>query len=269
MLRDLADEHEPVALLIVDHNMPEMPGVDVLARAHELHPLAKRVLLVERDYSARSPVVQAMTLGQADYHLTKPWMRELDLYREISAFLADWAKDQDAGFELFQIIGRLHARSSHELRELLTRFNVPFRFHAVDSAQGRHLLENKGADAARLPVMIRHDGYTMVEPTPAQVIEAVGGTTHNDVDACDVVVVGAGPAGLTAAVYAASEGLVRTVRRSDPRDRDDALAPQAADEGGVHRLRSHRNRLRNHHDETEGLGVGLAQRAGGQLPTHQ
>ncbi len=65
-LRELADEHQPVALLIVDHNIREMAGVDVLARAHEMHPLAKRVLLVERDYSTRSPVVQAMTLGQAD-----------------------------------------------------------------------------------------------------------------------------------------------------------------------------------------------------------
>ena len=211
MLRELADEHEPVALLIVDHDMSEMPGVDFLARAHEMHPLAKRVLLVERDYSARSPVVQAMTLGEADYHITKPWMLEQDLYREISEFLAEWAKDQEAGFELFHVIGRLQDRSTHELRELLTRFNVPFHFHTVDSEQGRHLLENKGLDASRLPVMIRHDGYTMVEPTPAQIIEAVGGSIHNDVDECDVVIVGAGPAGLTSAVYAASEGLQTVV----------------------------------------------------------
>ena len=200
-----------MALLIVDHDMSEMPGVDFLARAHEMHPLAKRVLLVERDYSARSPVVQAMTLGQADYHITKPWMLEQDLYREISEFLAEWAKDQEAGFELFHVIGRLQDRGTHELRELLTRFNVPFRFHPADSEQGRHLLEDKGLDASRLPVMIRHDGYTMVEPTPAQIIEAVGGSISSDVDECDVVIVGAGPAGLTAAVYAASEGLQTVV----------------------------------------------------------
>jgi thioredoxin reductase (NADPH) len=210
-LRGLADRHAPVALLIVDHNMSDMAGVDFLARAHDMHPLAKRVLLVERDYSARSPVVQAMTLGQADYHITKPWMLEQDLYREISNFLADWAKDQEADFELFHVIGRLQDRSTHELRELLTRFNVPFHFHAADSEQGRCLLKNKGMDASRLPVMIRHDGYTMVEPTPAQIIESVGGSISNDVDTCDVVIVGAGPAGLTAAVYAASEGLQTVV----------------------------------------------------------
>jgi thioredoxin reductase (NADPH) len=211
MLRELASQHEPVALLIVDHDMTEMAGVDFLARAHEMHPLAKRVLLVERDYSARSPVVQAMTLGQADYHITKPWILEQDLYREISEFLAEWAKDQEAGFELFHIIGLPQDRGTHELRELLTRFDVPFRFDTADSEQGRHLLKNQSLNTSRLPVMIRHDGYTMVEPAAAQIIAAVGGSISSDVDECDVVIVGAGPAGLTAAVYAASEGLQTVV----------------------------------------------------------
>jgi thioredoxin reductase (NADPH) len=99
-----------------------------------MHPLAKRVLLVERDYSARSPVVQAMTLGEADYHITKPWTLEQDLYRVISEFLAEWAKDQQAGFELFHVVGRPEDRSTHELRALLARFNVPFGLGAGNSA---------------------------------------------------------------------------------------------------------------------------------------
>ena len=210
-LRELADEHVTVAVLIPDHEMREMPGVDFLARAHDMHPRAKRVLLVERDYSVHSPVIQAMTLGQADYHISKPWMLEQDLYRGVGEFLAAWAKDQDADFELFHVIGRLHGRSTNELRELLTRFNVPFHFDSADSAEGRRQLERKGLHASRLPVVIRHDDYTMVDPTPAQIIEAVGGSTRNDVDECDVVIVGAGPAGLTAAVYAASEGLQTVV----------------------------------------------------------
>jgi thioredoxin reductase (NADPH) len=210
-LRELADEHEAVALLIVDHDMSEMSGVEFLARAHDMHPLAKRVLLVERDYSACSPVVRAMTLGQADYHITKPWMLEQDLYRAVSEFLADWAKDREAGFELFEVIGRFSDRGTSELQELLTRFYVPFRFSTADSGRGRELLENKSLDPSRVPVMIRHDGYTMVEPTLPQIIEAVGGSTSSEVEECDVVVVGAGPAGLTAAVYAASEGLQTVV----------------------------------------------------------
>jgi len=210
-LRRLADEYQQVALLIADHGMSEMPGTEFLARAHKMHPLAKRVLLVERDYSARSPIVQAMMLGQADYHLTKPWALEQDLYREISGFLAEWAKDQHVGFDLFQVIGGLHDRDTHELQELLTRFNEPFRFHDADSELGRLLLKGKNLDASRLPVVIRHDGYTMVRPTPTQVIEATGGTVSSDISECDVAIVGAGPAGLTAAVYAASEGLQTVV----------------------------------------------------------
>lgn len=210
-LRRLADEYQQVALLIADHGMSEMPGVEFLARAHEMHPLAKRVLLVERDYSARSPIVGAMTLGHADYHLTKPWVLEQDLYREISGFLAEWAKDQHVGFDLFQVIGKLQDRDTHELQELLTRFGEPFHFHDADSEQGRLLLKGKDLDASRLPVVIRHDGYTMVRPTPAQVIEATGGTVSSDIGECHVVIVGAGPAGLTAAVYAASEGLQTVV----------------------------------------------------------
>src|SRR3984885_12483918 len=210
-LRRLARHGEPVALLIVDHHMTEMPGLEFLARAHELHPSAKRVLLVERDYSARSPVVQAMTLGQADYYLSKPWMLEPDLYRGVSECLAEGARDQEAAFDLFHVIGALQDRGTNELRELLIRFTVPFRFSAADSPPGRRLLREKGLDPERLPVMIRHDGYTIVEPTPGRIVEAVGGTTHAGVSHCDVAIVGAGPAGLAAAVYAASEGLQTVV----------------------------------------------------------
>jgi thioredoxin reductase (NADPH) len=206
-LRELAAAEQAVALLIVDHDMPAMPGVGFLARAHDLHPLAKRVLLVERDYSARSPLVNAMTLGQADYHITKPWMLEQYLYRQVSEFLAEWAKDQEAGFELFHIVGAAGDRGTHDLREMLTRFNVPFRFHSATSNQGRDLLGAHGLDTSRLPVVIRHDDYTMVEPTVAELVASTGGSVRNDVTECDVVIVGAGPAGLTAAVYAASEGL--------------------------------------------------------------
>ncbi len=210
-MRQLAADHQSVALLIVDHDMAEMRGVDFLASAHRLHPLAKRVLLVERDYSVRSPVVQAMTLGQADYHITKPWLLEQDLYRVVSEFLADWAKDQETGFDLFHLIGGLRDRCTHQVRELLTRFNVPFHFDPADSEHARMLLSREGLDGSRLPVMIRHDDYTVVAPSPAQIIGAVGGSTSSDVDECDLIIVGAGPAGLAAAVYSASEGLETVV----------------------------------------------------------
>jgi thioredoxin reductase (NADPH) len=211
VLRKLAGEHQTVALIIVDQHMSEMTGVDFLAQAHQLYPHAKRVLLVERDYSARSPVVQAMTLGEADYHLSKPWMLEEDLYRVVNQFVADWAMDQQAGFDLFHVVGEPQDRRTHELRELLDRFHVPFHFDAAAGEHARRLLASEGLDGSRLPVMIRHDDFTMVEPTRAEIIAAVGGSVTSDVDDCDVVIAGAGPAGLAAAVYAASEGLQTVV----------------------------------------------------------
>lgn len=214
-LRRLAGHGVPVALLIADHDLAGLPGAEFLARAHDLHPQARRVLLVERDYSVRSPVVRAMTLGEADYHLCKPWMLEQDLYRGVSEFLADWARDQDAAFELFHVIGGPADRPSHELRKLLTRFSVPYRYYLADSEPGRRLLTGHGLDGSRLPVMIRHDGRTMVAPTPTEVIESVGGSTRSGTDEADLVIVGAGPAGLTAAVYAASEGLDTVLLEQD------------------------------------------------------
>ena len=209
-LRELAERHVPVALLIVGQELTGMSGVTFLGRAHQIHPLAVRILLVERDYSARSPIVQAMILGQADSHITKPWMLEQDLYSVVSVCLADWARNSEAAFDLFSIVG-LDDRAGNELRELMTRFNVPFRFVAADSGTGRHLLREHGLDSSRLPVLVRYDGHAAVRPDRAQLVAAVGGTVRDDVGDCDVAIVGAGPAGLAAAVYAASEGLQTVV----------------------------------------------------------
>jgi hypothetical protein len=85
-----------------------------------------------------------MTLGEADYHITKPWMLEQDLYRAVSEFLAEWAKDQEAGFDLFHVVGAAQDRATHELRALLSRFNVPFHFDAAGSEHASRLLRDEG-----------------------------------------------------------------------------------------------------------------------------
>jgi len=206
-LTALAERAESVALLIVDQRMRDMSGVDFLGRAHELHPFAKRILLVERDYTAANPVVPAMTLGWIDYHLVKPWSPELGLYPAVSEFLAEWARSQAPIFKMFRIVGPSHSQRAHEIRDFLTRIAQPHAYYHVDSSEGAQVLREAGQDGSRLPVVLRHDGRVLVDPSDAELVEAIGGGTQIKDGRYDVVIVGAGPAGLASAVYAASEGL--------------------------------------------------------------
>jgi thioredoxin reductase (NADPH) len=207
-LTELAARDEPVALLIADHRLPGLTGVEFLEQARRLHPAAKRILLVERDYTAANPIVPAMMLGQIDYHLVKPWFPEHGLYPAVTEFLASWANARDRGFKMFRVVAPEHSARGHEIRDLLTRLAMPFTFHTHESEAGRRLLEDLGRGAAApLPTAVRHDGRVLVDPADAELIEATGGGTQVSSDTYDVVIVGAGPAGLAAAVHAASDGL--------------------------------------------------------------
>jgi thioredoxin reductase (NADPH) len=206
-LEALAAEGQPVALLIADQRMRSMSGVDFLVTAHPLVPYAKRILLVERDYTHANPIVTAMTLGQIDYHLVKPWVPEQGLYPAVSEFLAAWAASQEPQFKMFRIVGPKRSARAHEIRDLLARMGMPYGFYDDDSDIGRRLLGEAGQDGKRLPVVVRHDGRVLVEPSDADIIEAFGGGTKLGAEVYDVAIIGAGPAGLAAAVYAASEGL--------------------------------------------------------------
>jgi thioredoxin reductase (NADPH) len=203
VLEEMAAEGAPVALLIVD----ETAAADLLSRAHELHPHAKRVLLVDRDYSSKSPAVQAMTLGRADFHLVRPWTDDEMLYAPMSDYLLAWAREQEPDFVLFRIVGSERDAGLARLRDVMTRFSMRHEFYPVEGAAGQRLLDEAGLDRTRLPVVLGHDGQAMIDPALPDLARAIGVNVNNDVDTCDVVVVGAGPAGLTAAVYASSEGL--------------------------------------------------------------
>jgi thioredoxin reductase (NADPH) len=210
-LAEFADRAQPVALLIADQQTVAMSGIEFLARAHALHPQAKRILLVERDYTAANPIVAAMMLGQIDYHLVKPWFPDQGLYSAVSEFLASWARAELAGFAMFRIVAPANNERAHEIRDLLTRFNTPFTFHHTKSEDGAALLREVGRTASPVPAVVRHDGRLLIDPTDRDLIEAVGGGTQLGAHVYDVAIVGAGPAGLSAAVYAASEGLETVV----------------------------------------------------------
>lgn len=201
-LREIAAASGSVALLLVDDSAP-----DFLARAHELHPGAKRVLLVDRDYSSSSPAVQAMALGRADYHIVRPWADDEVMYGAMSSYLSSWTREHEPSFELFRVVAASGDSRLAQLRDVLTRFSLPFAFYPIESEAGRRLLDEAGVDETQLPAVIRYDGHVIIDPNMLDLARAIGVNVSNTVQSCDVAIVGAGPAGLTTAVYTASEGL--------------------------------------------------------------
>jgi thioredoxin reductase (NADPH) len=209
----LAREGVDVALALVELRLPGMGGVELLRRAHALHPGAARAVLVEMAEStgageAMDPLLRAMALGQVDLRIANGWVSPEEwLYPQLQEALSAWATAHRPRHEHIRLVGEPRSRRSHELRDLLTRNGVPLGFYAADSEEGRRLLAEHGVDADRLPVAIFHGGRALVDPGLDAIAEALGVHTRPGPDPYDVAIVGAGPAGLAAAVYSASEGL--------------------------------------------------------------
>lgn len=203
----IQEAKQEIALIIADQRMPEMTGREFLARVRSIVPTAKRALMVDwGDHEVSSTVLQACALGELDNYLYKPWTpAEVHLYPLISEFLAEWTRVHRPGMELIYVVGDEQATRSNEIRELLNRNGIPFGFYEVGSEPANRLIMERGAEVATFPAIFLHDGAILENPTDAQIMDAVGETSHEL--SCDVAVVGAGPAGLTAAVYAGSEGL--------------------------------------------------------------
>jgi thioredoxin reductase (NADPH) len=203
----IREEKEEIALVIADQRMPEMTGREFLGQVRSVMPTAKRALLVDwGDHEASPTILQACALGELDNYLYKPWTpAEVHLYPLISEFLAEWTRVHRPGMELIRIVGDEQAPRSNEIRELLNRNGIPYGFHQIGSVPANRLIEERGAEIAAVPAIFLHDGGVLVNPTDAQIMDAVGESPHEL--SCEVAVVGAGPAGLTAAVYAGSEGL--------------------------------------------------------------
>lgn len=212
-LRALVEERRDVALVLADAWMREMNGVQLLAAAKGLDSRIKRGLLVSwgawGDEATTAAIVEAMTLGHIDYYVLKPWQRSDELFHKtVTAFLHEWARNRPQGPARIYIVGDSGWPRSFELRDLLTRHRVEHAFHPVDSVEGRSLLKRVDESARSRPLAVLPDGRILVDPTNAEIADACGLRTRlDDNRAFDVVVVGAGPAGLAAAVYGSSEGL--------------------------------------------------------------
>src|SRR5215212_8978673 len=207
-LQRIRADGEQVALVIADQWMPEMPGIELLGRAHEIHAAAQRALLVEwGDRTAAPTIIQGCAFGQIENYLHKPWSPpEVHLYPAVSEFLAAWTRIHGAPMELVRLVGDYPSSRVHEIREFLERNGTPHGFYVAESEQGKRLLQQAGLDGSRLPALILLDGHVFVAPSNAEISDALGASNLEERTG-DVAIVGAGPAGLAAAVYAASEGL--------------------------------------------------------------
>jgi thioredoxin reductase (NADPH) len=214
-LERLSDDGVAVALVAADLSLPGLDGVEFLQRARVLHRDAGRALLLAMDrHHTRIPLSEletlqrATALGRIDFWIVKGWVTPEEwLYPQVQEALSAWTIAHRPHHVVYRIIGEQWAPRSHDLRDMLTRNSVPFEFIASDSERGQQLLHDLAIDTGRLPAVIRHDGSVLHDPSFADVAGAHGIRTQPSSAGYDLVILGAGPAGLAAGVYGASEGL--------------------------------------------------------------
>lgn len=206
-LLELKNKGEHVALFVSDQRMPEMEGVDFLEKAMDFFPGAKRVLLTA--YSDTDAAIRGINNVQLDYYLTKPWdPPEEKLFPVLSDLLDDWQSGYRPDFHGIKLIGYQFSPHSHELKDFLAGNLKPYLWLDIEtSEEARQLLAVNNIEHKELPVLFFEDGTILRKPTVREAAERVGLNPQVRSDTYDVVIIGAGPAGLAAAVYGASEGL--------------------------------------------------------------
>lgn len=208
-LREMKLRGDLVAILLADYRMPEMTGIEFLERAMDLYPTARRVLLTA--YADTNAAIDAINVVDLDHYLLKPWdPPEEKLYPVLDDLLTAWHATDHTAVPETKVVGHRWSARSSDVREFLARNQVPYRWYSSDDAEGQRLLAAASTDDLRLPVVITPDGDVLVEPSDAELAAKVGLATSPSKQFYDLAVIGAGPAGLGAAMYGASEGL-RTI----------------------------------------------------------
>ncbi|HEX5525370.1 MAG TPA: FAD-dependent oxidoreductase [Pedococcus sp.] len=214
------DRHDPVVTVLADQWLPDLPGAELLARVRTMHPDARRALLVPwgawSDRPTAEAILRAMALGDINYYVLKPWSEHDELFnRTIGEFVHEWSRTVTSPEREVVVVAERRAARGHGIRSLLTRNGIPHTFLERGSADATTALAQIGIRAAEEltgPVVVwmpALGGTVLLDPTDAEICEAWGiPTTLPDEERdFDVLVVGAGPAGLAASVYASSEGL--------------------------------------------------------------
>ena len=205
-LKKLQQRNETVALFLVDQRMPEMSGTEFLAEAIQVYPQSKRVLLTA--YADSQAAIDSINEVGLNYYLMKPWHPPEDrLYPILDELLEDWKAHVRLPYEGIRIAGTLWSLTSHEVKDFLTRHQIPYQWLDIEKdASARKLVEDLTQET-KLPVLFFPDGNVLIDPDLKELAEKVGLQTRAGLPFYDVVVIGSGPAGLAAAVYAGSEGL--------------------------------------------------------------
>lgn len=206
-VKQLKLRNDPVALFLVDQRMPRMSGVEFLEKAIEFYPDAKRALLTA--YADTDAAIRAINSVHIDHYLMKPWdPPEERLYGVVDDLLDDWQAGYHPVFEGVRVIGNRWSPRSNEIRDFLGRNFVPHAWLNVETDEtAKQLLKTTDAGTSSLPVVVLPDGSFLSNPTIAEVARKLGLKTKAEFPFYDLVVVGAGPAGLAAAVYGAADGL--------------------------------------------------------------
>jgi thioredoxin reductase (NADPH) len=206
----LKQRGSPIALFLVDERMPEMSGTQFLAEAKKLYPDARKVLLTA--YADTETAILAINRIGLDHYLLKPWEPPTErLYPVLDDLLADWRAKVRPPQDGLRVAGTALSPSSYALKDFLSGNGVPYQWVDLDAdPAARAMVEAMPDGLRKLPVVLFPDGNAMVQPTPLEVAERLGMQTHAKSEQYDFIVIGGGPAGLGAAVYAASEGL-RTI----------------------------------------------------------
>ena len=209
-LKGLKKRGDSVALLLVDQRMPQMDGVEFLGQAMQIFPDAKRVLLTA--YADTDAAIHAINDARIHHYLLKPWDPPSEhLYPVLDDLLGDWQGSFRPTFEGVRVLGTRWSPHSYALRDFLARNQAPYQWVDVETAdkvaEVRRLVDAAGAVASCLPMVVFPDGSSLSNPSIGQLAEKLGLRSRPEVAFYDFVIVGAGPAGLAAAVYGASEGL--------------------------------------------------------------